>query len=49
MIEELRAQAWCVSVESRGTDTLADGEVGIWVEGIDIEVDLTKALAEEAA
>jgi hypothetical protein len=49
MIEELRAQAWCVSVKSRGTDTLADGEVGIWVEGLDIEVDLTKALAEETA
>lgn len=49
MVEELRAQEWCVSVKSRGTDTLADGETGIWVEGLDIVVDLAKVAEERAA
>ncbi|MAF64951.1 MAG: hypothetical protein CMJ84_04735 [Planctomycetes bacterium] len=49
MVEELRAQGWCESVKSRGTDTLEDGEVGIWVEGLDIVVDLVKAGPERSA
>lgn len=43
---DLRAEPWCVSVEARTTKPLENGK-GISIDGLEIVLDLTKAVDEE--